>query len=378
MTKRVLHFIDSGGLYGAESVILNLSREMQSKGEFEPVVGCIVSQSDARSDLYDKCLELGIRAEKLVIRNACFFLDIPQVARKLKSLNISIIHSHGYKPSVYGFIVSVLISIPITATCHLWFLHGNVPLKMRVMITLELLFYKIFPVIVAVSEPIKMTLLSHGICSSKVKVINNGIVLDDYLPVEQGILERIRAELHIDDGELCLLNVARLNSQKAQCHIIDAAAQLKLKGEKLKFFIVGEGELMDKLKQQVCNNDLQQTVYLLGFRSDVKTLLQVADIFILPSLDEGMPIALLEAVASRTPVLATPVGNIPKLIQNNHSGVLVKRDDVMELVCGIQHMAASSELREKCAEQAWEAIRDVYSSKAMYKSYHAIYNDLLG
>jgi glycosyltransferase involved in cell wall biosynthesis len=377
MTRKVLHFIDSGGLYGAESVILNLSREMQTGGEYEPVVGCIVSQSDEQNALYDKALELGIRAEKLVIRNSCFIIDIPRIARQLKRLDIKIIHSHGYKASVFGYILSLLMSIPIMATCHLWYLKGLVPLKMRVMITIELFFYKFFPVIVAVSEPIKKILLSHGIYEHKTKVINNGIFLDDYLPVERDILEQERAALQIKPGELCLINVARLTQQKAQWHIIDAAAQLKSKGEKLRFFIVGEGELMDDLKQQVRDNDLQQTVHLLGFRSDVKTLLQVADIFILPSLDEGMPIALLEAVASRTPVLATPVGDIPKLIQNDQSGVLVKRDDVTDLVHGIRRMAASAELRKKCADHAWEAIRYVYSSKVMYQSYHAIYNDLL-
>jgi len=377
MSKKVLHLIDSGGLYGAESVILALSREMQAGGEFEPVVGCIVAQLNAPSDLYDKCLQLGIRAEKVVIRNPLFYIDVFVVARQLRRLGINLIHSHGYKPSVFGYFIALLASIPITATCHLWFLQGDAPLKMKVMVRFELFLYKFFPVVVAVSEPIRNVLLSKGVPEYKTKVVNNGIVLDDYRQSDRETVDKLRDSLQVREGDLCLINVARLNYQKAQWHIIDAAAVLKAKGEKLIFFIVGEGELMDSLKRQVSDNNLQQTVHLLGFRSDVRQLLQAADIFLLPSLDEGMPIALLEAIASRTPVLATPVGDIPKLIKNNHSGVLVNKDDVMDLVDGIQRMAASPELRKKCADNAWEAVLDVYSSKAMYRSYCLIYRDLL-
>lgn len=373
MKKRILHFIDSGGLYGAESVILNLSCEMKAAGEYEPVVGCIVAKSTAQNDLYDKAQALGIIAAKLVIRNSLLFLDIPMMARQLKCLNIGLIHSHGYKPSVFGYILSLLTSIPIIATCHLWFLHGSVPLKMRMMVILELFFYRFFPVIVAVSEPIRDILLTHGIDAKKVKVINNGIMLDDYMPIEGFIRERERQSLRIEPEELCLLNVGRLTPQKAQWHIIAAAAQLRAAGEKLKFIIVGEGELMEKLEQQVRDNDLQGMVHLLGFRSDVRLLLQVADIFLLPSLDEGMPMALLEAAASKTPVLATPVGDIPKLIQNDHSGVLVNKDDVAALVSGILRMAASSEFRERCAAYAYEAVWEVYSSRAMLHAYQEIY-----
>ena len=375
--KKILHFIDSGGLYGAESVVLNLSRELQAGLEYEPVIGCIVSRSNAHNDLFEKALELGISAERLVIRNAWFFVDIFRVARRLKQLDIKLIHSHGYKPSVFGSVLSLLTSIPITATCHLWFLQGEVPLKMRFMIRLELLFYRFFPAIIAVSEPIKETLMSHRICALKIKVINNGIVLDDYLPVGQETLQQARDALQIKPGELCLLNVARLSPQKAQWHIIDAAAQLKADGAKMKFIIVGEGALMGVLQQQVLDNGLQHSVHLLGFRSDVKILLQVADVFLLPSLDEGMPMALLEAVASRTPVLATPVGDIPKLIRDDHSGVLVKSDDVMALVAGIQRMVASDEYRNTCADHAWEALCTHYSSRAMHQSYYELYNELV-
>lgn len=136
----ILHFIESGGLYGAESVILNLSREMQSEGGYVPVVGCIVSSLEEQSDLYDKAIEYGLAAEKVVIRNSYLPVDIPRAAKQFKRNGFALIHSHGYKPSVFGFLIRLLTGIPVMATCHLWFLHGNAPLKMRVMVKAELFF----------------------------------------------------------------------------------------------------------------------------------------------------------------------------------------------------------------------------------------------
>jgi len=378
VSTKILHFIDSGGLYGAESVILNLSREMQTDDTYTPVVGCIVSHPDEISDLYDKTIEFGVDALKLVIRNSFLFVDIPRAARRLKKNGISLIHSHGYKPSVFGFLIRLATGIPIIATCHLWFLQEKIPVKMRVMIMLELLSYRLFSTIVAVSRAIKVILVEHGVAENKIEMIKNGIVLSDYSSLSDKIVDQLRKDLQLKHGEFCFLNVARLTHQKAQCHIVSVARMLKEAGEKVKFFIVGEGPLRDDLQQQIIDNGVQDCVRLLGFRQDVNDLLQVADVFILPSIDEGMPMALLEAVASKTPILATPVGDITKLIQDGRSGVIVKVDDIDDLFDGALRLISSAELRQSCAEFAWEKMHKEYSSLAMYRSYIEIYDGILG
>lgn len=371
---KILHFIESGGLYGAESVILNLSREMAANNVYTPVVGCIISSPEEQCALYDKALEYGIAAKKLVLRNAWLFIDIPTVARQLKRDKISLLHSHGYKPSVFGFFISLLTGIPIMATCHLWFLHGKAPLKMRVMVGLELLLYKFFPVVVAVSEPIKTILVSHGVAPDKIRVIKNGIVIGDYLDMNQKNIESLRAELKLQPRELCVVNIARLSRQKAQWHIITAANKILELGYRVKFFIVGDGPLREELTMQIQKNGVQGSVQLLGFRQDVKALLQVADIFLLPSLDEGMPMALLEATASKTPVVATPVGDIQKLIQSEYSGVLVKVDDPEDLVQCLEKIISSEKLRAFFSLNAFDAVKDSYSSKVMYEQYVKVYD----
>jgi len=374
---KILHLIDSGGLYGAESVILNLSREMQFDEKYTPFVGCIVSHPDEPCDLYNKALGLGLLTEKLVIRNSLLIVDIPRVARLLKKKDVSLIHSHGYKPSVFGFFIRFISGIPVMATCHLWFLEKKIPMKMRAMIWLELLLYRYFPIIVSVSEAIKNTLVQHGIAEDKLRTIKNGIVLADYVSLSQEKIKEKIEELELKEKELCFLNVARLTHQKAQWHIVTVARKLKDAGEKVKFFIVGEGPLRDILQKQIKESGVEDYVYLLGFRPDVVGLLQVADVFLLPSLDEGMPMALLEAVASKTPVIATPVGDITNLLRDGHSGVIVNVDDVESLFIGVRRMLDSVELRQNCAVAAYDALYKDYSSLAMYRSYAQLYSRFL-
>ncbi|WP_419663483.1 glycosyl transferase, family I [Desulfosarcina variabilis str. Montpellier] len=377
--KRVMHFIESGGIYGAENVLLNLSREMIKEEENIPIIGCIVSDKAENSELYRKAREYGIAANKLLLRNFLLWYDLPSVAKKLKKERIGLIHSHGYKPSVFGYLISLITGIPIMATCHLWFLQDKIPLKMRFMIRLELFIYRYFPLVVAVSEPIKEILLDNGIPAHKVHVINNGIVLSDYNELTKDDSERLRRELEIEDVDLCFLNVGRLCRQKAQWNIILAAAHLNshINGKRLRFFIVGEGILRSELQHQIEIHNLHDRVHLLGFREDVQKLMQIAHVFLLPSLDEGLPMALLEAMASMLPVITTPVGNIPNLIRQNYNGILIRVDNLEDLAGGIQMMAESESLRRRLAKQAIETIQTSYDSKKMLNDYNILYRKII-
>ncbi len=378
LTRKVLHFIDSGGLYGAESVLLNLSREMCLAGKYTPVIGCIVGSPDEQNDLFDKAGELGLAAEKLVVRNGMFLWDVLRLSRRLKNLGIDLIHSHGYKPSVFGFFVRLLSGIPVTATCHLWFMQGKIPLKMRLMVKLELFLYRYFPVVVAVSQPIKEVLQENGVSKEKLKVIKNGIFFDDYGQLDAGAMHEIRAALGLENGEICLLNIGRLSHQKAQANIVLAAKKMREKYSLLKFFIVGEGPLREVLEKQIADEGLQHCVKLLGFRSDTANLLRIADVFLLPSRDEGMPMALLEAVASKVPVIVTPVGDIPNVIVNKESGVLVPVDDIDALCAGIMQLVNSKVDCDKYCDNAWNAMKREYSSMSMYHAYRNVYDCILG
>lgn len=375
--KRVLHFIESGGVYGAESVILNLSSQMQCTAEFDPVVGCIVSEEGAVSDLYNAAQDRGIEAVKIVIPNRRLLIALPMAAKSLKSLSIDLIHSHGYKPSVFGFVIKLLTGIPIMTTCHLWFEPTSAPLKMRVMLKLESLVYRWFPKVVAVSEAIKETLVEKGIDSIKVEVLKNGVeVTKAELSMDQKAV--LRSRLGVGDGSLCILNAGRLTRQKGQWTLIEAAALLRNSGVDFHVLIVGEGRLREELNDKIVCLELENHVSLLGFRSDMPELLAISDVFAMPSLDEGMPMSLLEATAAEVPVTTTAVGDIPKLIKHEETGLIIPKEDAKALADALKRLGTDVQLGRNLTKRAKEVLEQEYSSAAMAEKYHCVYRGLIG
>lgn len=382
LAKRVLHFIDSGGVYGAERVILNLSQEMQRTPEFIPVVGCIVDTANDKNDLYNAAQAAGIEAIKIPIRNTRLLTDLPRAAKMLSEHKIDLIHSHGYKPSVFGFAIRLLRRIPVIATCHLWFEPEKAPLKMRTMIWLEKRFYRWFPQVIAVSEPIQTVLNNNGVPSSRTQIVKNGV---DIPEVNLSDIEKaaLRSELNIKAGTLCILNAGRLARQKAQWTLIETAALLKkeclAKSEQpdFKILIIGEGPLEGELRKLITLFQVEDCVSLLGFRSDINQLLAITDIFALPSLDEGMPMSLLEATAARVPVITTAVGDIPKLIIHEKTGLIVPVEDATSLATAINLLHNSPDLAKELAIAAQTQMQQHYSSQAMGQQYHHIYSQLL-
>lgn len=373
--KRILHFIESEGVYGAERVILNLSQQLNTNSTYIPVVGCIVAHANSANALYDAAQKIGLEAVKVPIANARLITDLPRAAKQLKALNIDLIHSHGYKPSVFGFIIRLLKKIPVIATCHLWFEPSKGPLKMRVMIALEKFFYRWFPKVIAVSEPIKNILLQSNLSSHQVEIVRNGVDIPNHslMPDEKFSLQQ---SLHLKDDNFCVLNSARLTRQKAQWVLIKAAAILKQQGESVRILIVGEGALAEELRALITSEDVSDYVQLLGFRSDVNKLLALCDAFALPSIDEGMPMSLLEAAAAAKPIISTLVGDIGKLIQHNETGLVIPPEDPAALAAAIVRLKNSPALAQQLADNAHNKMVANYSSEAMSKGYMAIYDEL--
>jgi glycosyltransferase involved in cell wall biosynthesis len=374
---KILHFIDSGGMYGAENVILSLSREMMKHREYEPVIGCIVQEENDPIELHDKAGEYGISAEKIRINNKRFVVDIPLVARRLKKANIAMIHSHGYKPSVAGFLIGSLVDIPVIATCHLWFDDGTRGLKYKIMTRLELAFYKRFPRVISVSPQIQDILEKAGVQKKSLQIIRNGIVVDDYASNHDGERERLRAELGIRENEFVVINVGRLTEQKGQADLVKAAVLLRQGGVSVKFLIVGDGHLKSALEELIETAGLGDRFRLLGFRDDIPSLLKMSDLFILSSLDEGLPMALLEAMAAGIPVVTTPVGYIGHLLRDQENALFVGINDPTKIAAAIESIAGDESLRTALSQSGNRIVRDLHSSEQMYQEYASVYANIL-
>lgn len=374
--RRVMHFLESGGLYGAESVVLNLSREMLKACDYFPVIACIVQNSVEQVALYEKAVSFGIESHKIIINNKKFPFDILLFLFKLKKLRIDLIHSHGYKSSIIAFISMLFLRIPVLPTCHLWFWSKAAPLKFRVMTAMEIFLYRFLKVITVVSQPIKQTLVQRGIHPEKIQIIRNGVNLDDFIPLTESEQLQLGEELGLEVGVPVIINLGRLTEQKAHINIIRAAQILKNHGQKFIILIIGDGSLREELEHQIQERGVEAEVRILGFREDAKKLLQLADVFLLPSLDEGMPMALLEAMASRVPVIATGVGDVPEIIEAGKCGVEIIINDVGAIVEGIERLIKKGSDKLIMINNGYAKVVTHYSSGKMLSQYCKIYKEV--
>jgi glycosyltransferase involved in cell wall biosynthesis len=250
------------------------------------------------------------------------------------------------------------------------------PFKTRFLVFFELFFYRWFSRLVAVSEPIKSILVEEGIKESEIDVVPNGVDTS-VISNKDEVRQKIRAELDIKDDTFVLINSGRLTKQKAQWMLVEAAKKLNEGNSDFLFIIIGEGELKAELTNRIEKLKLMHCVKLLGFCSEVKEMLAAADCFVLPSIDEGMPMSLLEAVSAELPVISTQVGDIAKLIEHDQSGLVIPLDDSDALVNEIECMIKTPEKRSKLAMNAKKKMVQLYSSDAMANNYSQIYSAIV-
>ncbi|MBK8165345.1 MAG: glycosyltransferase [bacterium] len=367
-----MHLLESGGLYGAERVVLNLSAAMRTAAEFEPVVGCIVQRADEPSALYDEARRLSFAAEKVLLRNLRLAVDVPREAGRLRGLGIGLIHSHGYKATVYGSFLRRLWPVPITATCHLWFMGPHAPAKMKAMVALEMRLYRRFRTVVAVSDEIRQVLVRSGVDDRRVRVIPNGIPLDPPI-LAADERTRLRAALGAGPDVFLVLNAGRLTAQKDQATLLRAVGGLPPDGKPVRCVVAGEGDLHGPLQALIDAEGWGACALLLGFRDDVPALLQAADAFALPSLDEGMPMILLETAAAGTPIVATPVGDVPTLIRDGVTGLIIPRRDRAALAAALLRLRDEPGLAGRLAAAARDEVRREHSRETMAARYAEVY-----
>jgi len=206
-------------------------------------------------------------------------------------------------------------------------------------------------------------------------VIYNGI--ERYSHIESIDKSAVRKELGIWNDYPIILNAGRLAAQKAQCDIISAAKILKENGMPVNMIIAGNGILRECLDKQIENLNLSDVVKLVGFRDDIARLLEVSDILLLPSLEEGLPIALLEAMSARVPIIATPVGEVPKIIEHGVNGLLVPVNDASAIARTIERYLKNLPEARRMSENAFEQFERTFSSSIMYTEYSKVYERVI-
>ncbi len=223
---------------------------------------------------------------------------------------------------------------------------------------------------IAVSSAVKESIIEQGVVPEKIKLIYNSV---DTKRFENANPAKIKTELNIPDQALVFTMVANLNPVKNHKSVINALTKLHEKFPEAHLVLAGQGQLEDDLKSQTQQLGLEKYVHFLGARNDIVDILAAADVFILASFTEGLSNSLLEAMASKTAVIASRVGGNIEVIEHEVTGKLVDTD-ADSIATAMLALAGSPELRASFTQAAFNRVEEIFSVQTMLKSYMSLIN----
>lgn len=215
-----------------------------------------------------------------------------------------------------------------------------------------------------------------GYPEKKLRTIRNGVDIAGW-PISKAARARLRKELRVGDKELLLGTIGRLDYQKGYPYLLEAMAKLRA-SHPVKLLVLGEGPLRAELEQLALKLHLGDHVLFAGEVEDIPSWLSALDIFVLASLWEGLPNALLEAMAMGLPVVATSVDGVPEAVSKDISGLLCAPKDSQALFMQLQDLVVDAELRKTLGNGAKMVIQEHFQLSRMLSEYEAAYREVLG
>ena len=354
--------IETVGLGGAEMVVAQLAESLRNRGHrVEPVV-----PEGREGWLVDELVGNGFPVHRYDLRRPVDFGFPARLAAQLTELKIDVVHSHEFVMAVYGAAAARRLGAP-----HVITMHGNQKMteQFRRRAALRWAFRRSRATIAVSNDTRKHLESSLGIRSGIVDVIPNGI------PERAGNREALRAALNVRADEVLMLSVGNLSERKAHKILVDALALLEQRGEKYpwRLAIVGDGAERPIIEEKIRNAQLGDRIHLLGARTDIADLQAAADIFVLPSLWEGLPLALLEGMFGGNAIIASNISGIPEAVEHGKQGLLTPAGDPAALAEAIAMLLRDPNERNRMAEAARERARSRFTIDVMTSAYERLY-----
>lgn len=297
--------------------------------------------------------------------------------RFLRASSYDLVHTHTSKGGFVGRVAAKLASVPaIVHTAHGFAFHEESdPIILRTCSLLERMAAHCCHRIITVSEFHRRWAIQLGIGDeAKTTAIPNGI------PEESVELsaDALRMGLGIKPGELAILTIGRLAPQKGLEYLIAALPRLADQfARPFKVFLAGEGPLKAELHRMVADRGLEDRVVFLGFRKDARQLLGACDLVILPTLREGLSIALLEAMAAGKPIITTTIGSNKEATLNGEAALLIPPNSPLAIADAITKIVENAWMASLLGSRAREIYLARYTDTHMLKAYRAIYEEIV-
>jgi glycosyltransferase involved in cell wall biosynthesis len=368
---RVLEGIRQGKIGGGESYLLGLVEHLD-RSRFEPVV-----LSFTEGPMVERLRAQGITTHVIHTERPFDWRVWKRVMKLMQEERIDLVHAHGTRANSNMFWGARKLGLPILYTCHAWSFHPD-----------QNVFVKKFRIW---SEDFLTSRMDVNICGSvanrdtgrelfrnfDAEVIYNSIDPIKFNPYGQ--YKDIRGELGIGKDEIVVVSVARFTLQKQPLRLIKAFSEVCKKVQGVRLLMVGEGEQREQAVELIRQLGLGDRVILQPFRQDVPDVLAASDIFILPSLWEAFPIALLEAMSMGKAVIGTAVDGTPEMIRDGENGILIGTEEMeKELEEAIVRLCLDGELRMRLQAAAVASIYNKYNVETLARKNEELYLRLIG
>lgn len=362
--KSVAHILSSLALGGQERVAVDLAVSQHRAGWNVSVISLAPPPDGPFAAELQKA---GVHVERIArSRDGLDPMLIARLCGWLRRSGIDLVHTHNRMALIYGAPAARLAGAAVVHTKH-----GYNPRRGTRLLAGNL-SGKLVAAFVAVSdETAAVARQRREIDEDRLHVIANGIELGQFQP-NAAARQRVRTELGIAPDDWVIGAVGRVAKEKNHALLVRAAAPLLTPGGHL--VIAGDGPLLPALKEQAQG---LAHVHLLGVRSDVPDVLNAFDVFAMSSDTEGMPLVVLEAMATALPVISTTAGGIPNVVEDGKTGYLVAPGDESALRDRLARLVADRDARLAMGNQAQQVALNRYSAARMQREYLDLYERVL-
>lgn len=370
MPRTIVHLIATNFLGGPERQILG-HLDALDRAAYDPVVASF-REGERPNELLKVARERGHTVWEIEERHRFDWALVSRLRRRLRESRVALLCCHGYKAHAIGSLAVPGLGIPLLPVVH--GLTGE-NRRVRAYEWVHRRLLRRTAMVVTVSHASKQSLVHRGLRASDIEVIHNAIDVPAIIwRATDGDPAALTASLGLPRDCRLIVSVGRLSPEKGHRYLVAAAPRIIAAVPDARCVLIGEGAEARRLERQIASLGLNGLVALAGFRSDVPTVLKVADVFVLPSLSEGLPVAALEALAAGVPIVATAAGGTPEVVLNEHTGLLVPPRDPARLAQATVRLLREADLAARLAREGRQLVEREFTFEAQARKLEAAYH----
>jgi glycosyltransferase involved in cell wall biosynthesis len=363
---QVLHSLKVGG---AEMLAVALARGLRDRYRF--IFVCLDELGRLGAELHGEGFEVATLGRRPGIDPLCAW----RLGRIWRRQQVRLVHAHQYTPFFYAMSARMWRRRPpVIFTEHgRW--YPDYPRRRRILF--NRLTLRRTDRVVGVGEAVRQALIrNEGFPDKRVEVIYNGVDVSAF-DADQPDRASVRREWGLGPDDLVIAQVARLDHLKDHATAIRTIDRVARRRGNARLLLVGDGPQQEVIEAEIRAHNVQDHVRLLGLRDDIPRLLHAADLFLLTSISEGIPVTLIEAMAARLPIVSTKVGGVAEIVQAGRTGLLTAPGDDAALAEAVLRLADDPALGRAMGELGHERARTVFSQKGMHDAYQARFEEML-